>query len=105
MPFRAFINDRAEVELPSMQAASRWQAWKEGHVGAEIIIDERKATRSLFQNAYYWAYLNIIANETGDNASALHELFKRELLPPRFIKARGREFKIPGSTKELDKLQ
>lgn len=52
-------------------------------------------------NGYYWLYLGVIADETGDNINDLHEYFKRVLLPPRFIKVFGKEIKIPATTTEL----
>lgn len=59
--------------------------------------------RSNSQNSFYWLYLEVIARETGDDASDLHEFFKRKLLPPKFIKVRCEEVKIPASTTELGK--
>lgn len=103
MPFHATISELGDITFSSMQIAARWKAWKEGHVGAEIEISEHKPSRSLSQNAYYWNYLETIEKETGDNASDLHEVFKRELLPPVFKTIRGKEYKLPASTTDLDK--
>jgi hypothetical protein len=103
MPFRARIDHNAEIEFLSMSAAAKWQAWKADHKGSEIVIEDVKKGRSLSQNAYYWAYLEIISKECGDNATDLHEVFKRELLPPVFRTIRGKEYRLPGSTRELDK--
>jgi len=68
-----------------------------------IKIEREKSKRTLDQNAFYWFYLRIIANETGHLEWELHSLFKRLFLPPKIIKILGREFKIPASTKELSK--
>ena len=59
--------------------------------------------RSLSQNAYYWAYLRVIEQETGHTADDLHEYLKRKLLPPRFITILDQEIKIPASTTKLNK--
>ena len=56
------------------------------------------AKRSDSQNAYYWLYLEVIARETGDNADDLHEFFKRNPPPAKFITVRGEEIRIPSST-------
>ena len=45
-----------------------------------VTIEEKKSTRSLAQNSFYWAFVTIIAHETGNDKEALHELFKRKLL-------------------------
>ena len=71
--------------------------------GRTLLIELEKKGRSLSQNGFYWVYLGVIARETGDNADDLHEFFKRKLLPPKFIKVRGEEVKIPASTTELNK--
>lgn len=103
MPFKAKINEHAQIVFHSTEAASAFQVWKKDNPGAVILITHAKPTRSTSQNAYYWVYLEAIAKETGDNASDLHEVFKRKLLPPVFKTIRGEEYKLPGSTRELDK--
>ena len=69
-------------------------------------IDELKNKRSLSQNFYYWTYLGIIENETGNSADDLHEIAKRKFLPPRFVKSLdGKEIRLPGSTTGLSKTE
>jgi hypothetical protein len=75
------------------------------HEGKTYRIERVIPKRSNSQNRMYWAYLNIIEYETGNNANDLHELFKRTLLPPKFIIVMGKEIKIPKSTTELTKLE
>ena len=79
------------------------------HFGKLAIVSVPTKKRSLSQNSYYWAYLHIVETETGNNADDLHEYFKRTLLPPKFIKIKGKrgekEIKIPKSTTELSKLE
>jgi hypothetical protein len=104
MPFRAKIIS-GSLDFGTSAAALRFQEWKREHEGARLVIEEEKETRSVSANRYYWAYLEIIARETGDNADDLHEFLKRKLLPPRFIKVRGEELRVPSSTSDLDKLQ
>jgi hypothetical protein len=100
--FRARI-EGGELCFPSMKAGMAWRAWMENHEGARVVIEEEKTTRSTSQNAFYWAYLGVIATETGDNPDYLHEFFKRKLLPPRFVKVRGEELRLPATTTDLDK--
>ena len=66
-----------------------------------LILKEKKEKRSLKQNAYYWAYLQIISQETGNEVDDLHEYFKRKHLPAQEIKVLGRTIKIPSSTADL----
>ena len=75
--------------------------------GKAYRIEPLVSTRSMSQNSLYWLYLEVIQRETGNQATELHEYFKRELLPPKFIKViiKGKEIerKIPASTTELSK--
>lgn len=71
----------------------------------EIILRPKKKDRTEKQNRYYWAYLAIIQDETGDLADDLHEFLKRKLLPPKFKKILGFETKLPASTADLDPLE
>src|SRR5205823_2885883 len=103
MPFKGIIRD-GKIDLVSPVLAMKFGEWKREHEGAHIIIDEIKAQRTLSQNAYYWVYLNIIEQETGELADDLHEYFKRKLLPPVFKTIRGEQIKLPRSTTDLDKL-
>lgn len=71
--------------------------------GRWVNIEVEQSKRSLSQNNYYWLYLGVIEQETGQNANDVHEWAKRRFLPPRFIKVQGQELKIPASTTDLDK--
>lgn len=70
-----------------------------------LILKEKKEKRSLKQNAYYWAYLQIISQETGNEVDDLHEYFKRIHLPAKEITVLRRTIKIPSSTTGLSKGQ
>ena len=69
-----------------------------------VSIKQEKWVRSASQNRFYWAYLRIIANETGHTEDDLHSLFKRKFLPPEFKTILGVEVKLPASTTKLDKI-
>lgn len=69
-----------------------------------VSIEQEKWVRSASQNNFYWAYLRIIANDTGEVESDLHDLFKRKFLPPQFKTILGVEVKLPASTTKLDKV-
>lgn len=71
----------------------------------EVSIRTRGSKRTTKQNNYYWAYLGIIEDDTGELADDLHEFFKRKLLPPVFKTILGTEVKLPASTTKLDPLE
>jgi len=61
--------------------------------------------RTSSQNNFYFFYLGLISQDTGDDVNSLHEYFRRTLLPPKFISIKGKEIKIPTSTTELSKIE
>ena len=89
-------------------APIKWKRYLDGMEEKTLVfdIDELKNKRSLSQNFYYWTYLGIIENETGNSADDLHEIAKRKFLPPRFVKSLdGKEIRLPGSTTGLSKTE
>lgn len=88
--------------LLEIKSASHKQ-FLEDNKGKRVKIEVVKPLRSDSQNAYYWLYLGVISQETGDDPNSLHEYFKRAFLPPRFIEVMGKEVKIPASTTKLNK--
>ena len=57
-----------------------------GQSEVEILIRKRKKLRSLSQNALYWIYLNLIAEETAgtteeEYVKKLHNAFKEKFIP------------------------
>lgn len=71
----------------------------EGDVSVKI--EKWKKDRTGEQNRLLWAYYEIICNETGDNVGDFHEVAKRTLLPPRFVKIKDKNYKLPASTAKL----
>lgn len=65
-----------------------------------ITIERVELQRTDLQNRYYWAILNDIAEQTGNDADDLHEHFKA-----RFLQDRSRRPARIMSTTELDVRQ
>lgn len=84
-----------------------WLNYLMANEGKKLVveIDLEKGKRTLAQNDFYWLYLGVIERETGNNATDLHELFKRKFLPPIPKKILGIEFKLPASTTNLNKIE
>jgi len=70
-------------------------------------FEKKKSQRTIQQNRYYWLYLRIIGEETGDDPIELHELFKRWFLPPKFtyFNLLHKEIKLPNTTTKLSKAE
>lgn len=92
-----------EIKWDNNKAISDYLASVDGKK-IMVTVDREKSKRSLNQNAYYWNYLRLVANDTGHTEYELHSLFKRIFLPPMFIKVLGREIKLPATTKKLSKV-
>jgi len=77
----------------------------------EIIIERKHATRSLAQNAFYWAVvIQHLSEYTGYLPDEVHELLKAKFLPKRLAVTDGNgevkdEFVIGGTTTRLNKLE
>lgn len=102
--FNALVKN-GELDFGSDYNLARFKQWLKDREGKKIKISEFKSLRSNLQNSFYWAYLDIISRETGDDPNSLHEFFKRKLLPPRFISALGKEIKVTASTTKLNKIE
>ena len=67
-------------------------------------IDRETGIRSFNQNSWYWGVvLKTISENYGHSAKELHEIYKRMFIPPKFIKYKNREIKLPQSTSDLSK--
>ena len=64
-----------------------------------IEIKRHVRKRSLSQNALYWKWIGIIANETGNDNDMLHEFFKRKFLTPMTFHVGGEQFEHRTTTK------
>lgn len=53
---------------------------------AEVVFRPWRSTRSGQQNALYWKWLSIIAEETGHSKDDLHEQYKQKFLVPILIR-------------------
>jgi hypothetical protein len=45
-----------------------------------VTVRQKKPTRSELQNSYYWLYLTLVAESTGNSKNDLHLYFKHNLL-------------------------
>lgn len=52
----------------------------------EITIQAHKRSRSLEQNAHYWAILTVIGNDLGMTKDEMHEVYKEKFLLPIFCR-------------------
>ncbi len=71
----------------------------------EISITKYKKNRSLQQSRLYWLWLNVIAEETGNNADDLHEIFKFKFLGSETVTAFGYKIERPKSTTKLTTVE
>ena len=54
-----------------------------------VEIKRLKSKRTLQQNALYWRWVHLIANDTGNDAEDIHEAIKLKFIEPEFITVFG----------------
>lgn len=80
----------------------RWLGqWNDKDVSLEVKLEKR--TRSGEQNRYYWLYLGIIEEETGNDKEILHSYFKNKFLTTSITELYGDKVRVAKSTTELTK--
>jgi hypothetical protein len=79
-------------------------SFKEGSE-VEVVVKQRKRLRSLNQNSYYWAYLRLISEETGNLEDDLHEAFKKEFVPSEKLSIFGIEVPKYKTTTSLSTME
>lgn len=55
----------------------------------EMTIKPKKKRRTLPQNALYWKWISIIADDVGEDKDRIHEAYKAMFLPPRLVALGG----------------
>lgn len=77
------------------------------HEGKEITlrVEGKKLTRSAKQNAYYWVYLSLLAEATGNTADGLHAWAKQEFISTAYEEVFGERVPLEKTTTKLSKLE
>lgn len=93
------------IYLKSDSHRKVFKRWLSQYDGKEIYLHatEKKSQRSHEQNAYYWLYLGIIAEETGHTTEELHAFFKGMFLTKEIKDVLGKKTRLTISTTELSK--
>lgn len=104
--FLATIQD-GKVIFGSDYNTARFREWCKEREGKRITIDQIVPKRSLSQNAFYWAWLGKVQQETGNDAEEMHEYLKSKFLPRKLVQIRGKtathDVEIVTSTTKLNK--
>lgn len=102
MQFQSHIeNGKLAIETP--ESYKRYLSGFDEGTKMVLDIEKKKNKRSLSQNAFYFLYLGVIENETGNTVDDLHELFKRKFLKPVEKTIMGQQIRLPNSTTNLSK--
>lgn len=67
------------------------------------VVEIRDAKRSLDQNAFYWAILEIIGRHTGDSKLDLHDNLKWVVLGPQQREYKGQSYMTVKASSKLSK--
>ena len=69
----------------------------------ELVLQKYRKTRTDRQHRFYWAYLHLVAEETGHTEDDLHEFFKAKFLGSRIVMVLGETIEMRVSTTDLSK--
>lgn len=69
----------------------------------EVEVRQHRRRRSLNQNALYWKWLGIIAEDSGNDVDALHEWAKRQFSVPREVTIMGETCEVYTTAKMTTK--
>lgn len=69
-----------------------------------MILSSKKPKRTIAQNNYYWVYLALIQDETGNDSEDLHEYFKTKFLQKKIAQVFGKPVQKYASTTNLSRL-
>jgi len=93
------------LTFDNVELSHRFRDMLSRNDGRRIRIELEETTRTLAQNSYYWLYLSVISAETGDDAEALHEHFKRRFCPRKTVRFHGKDYTLAKSTTSLAKWE
>lgn len=90
--------EKGELKLNDLYLSHQLQKMGDGKI--RMIVEKQKNYKSGKQLRYYFGgILRPIAEDVGESTDNLHEVMKRLYLPKKFVKYRGRDIAMPGSTR------
>ena len=66
-----------------------------------VTVTNKKPKRTTAQNNYYWLYVHMISDETGNDPEDLHNLFKGKFLGGEIVNVMGHKVRRSKSTTSL----
>lgn len=101
------IDEEGKPKFTSDHQRMMWRQFLSQFKGKKVwvTIDPKEPKRSSQQNNYYWLYLGIIAEETGERSNELHELFKGKFLTKEIKEVMGEKVRIKNSSTGLSKSE
>jgi hypothetical protein len=91
---------KLDLSPAQKETVSRYLATRDGKA-VVLKLARPVNSRSTQQNRQYWVWLAIIASDTGNNPEDLHEHFKGQFLPRRFVTLAGKEMEVAKTTTSL----
>ena len=92
---------RGRLLLDNQDSFKSYLASLNGEV--ELVLQKYRKTRTDRQHRFYWAYLHLVAEETGHTEDDLHEFFKAKFLGSRIVMVLGETIEMRVSTTDLSK--
>lgn len=95
--------EEGDLAFNTDQHKKLWHSFLRQFEGKKVNVEvtENKSTRSQQQHNYYFFYLGVIEDETGNKRADLHELFKGKFLSSGIVEIFGEKVRRKSSTKTL----
>jgi hypothetical protein len=92
---------KLDLSPAQKETVARYLATRDGKA-VVLKLARPVSSRSQRQNAFYWGVvLTTIAESTGNTTEDLHEHFKGQFLPRRFVTLAGKEMEVAKTTTAL----
>lgn len=96
-----FVNPKNPRHLANIEKAMLGM-YERRNKPLNIYICDISEKRTIGQNRYYWALMQIIASEVGEDRMEIHKFFKAKYLGTELLEVGGFTQRVEGSTTDLD---
>ena len=92
--FTPKIKEDGTLDFGNEGSEAKWYSFCKFFKDKRVRIELVDSQRTLSQNAFYWFYIGLVAEDTGNDSDDLHEYFKRKFLKMQIGRIKSRSGKV-----------